>query len=216
MLHILNSQNTVLNKFVAEIRDKSIQKDSMRFRRNLERIGEVVAYEISKTFEYAVKVVETPLGEASVAMISDQVVIATILRAGLPFHQGFLNYFDDAQNAFVSAYRKVPRTASLPSRSNTSRVASWRARLCCWLIPCWLPVLPSCWPTMRCANGAGSPRIPMSRRLSPGTGGRICGEEMPKRTTTIWCAAVDEELTSRAYIVPGIGDAGDLAYGEKI
>ena len=106
MLHILNSQNTVLNKFVAEIRDKSIQKDSMRFRRNLERIGEVMAYEISKTFEYAVKVVETPLGEASVAMISDQVVIATILRAGLPFHQGFLNYFDDAQNAFVSAYRK--------------------------------------------------------------------------------------------------------------
>lgn len=106
MLHILNSQNTILNKFVAEIRDKSIQKDSMRFRRNLERIGEVMAYEISKTFEYAVKVVETPLGEASVAMISDQVVIATILRAGLPFHQGFLNYFDDAQNAFVSAYRK--------------------------------------------------------------------------------------------------------------
>ena len=88
MLHILNSQNTVLNKFVAEIRDKSIQKDSMRFRRNLERIGEVMAYEISKTFEYAVKVVETPLGEASVAMISDQVVIATILRAGLPVSSG--------------------------------------------------------------------------------------------------------------------------------
>ena len=91
MLHILSSQNTVLNKFVAEVRDKSIQKDSMRFRRNLERIGEIMAYEISKTFEYEVKVVETPLGEASVAMISDQIVIATILRAGLPFHQGFLN-----------------------------------------------------------------------------------------------------------------------------
>ena len=185
MLHILNSQNTVLNKFVAEIRDKSIQKDSMRFRRNLERIGEVMAYEISKTFEYAVKVVETPLGEASVAMISDQVVIATILRAGLPFHRGILNYFDDAQNAFVSAYRKVPRTVSLPSRSNTSRVASWRERLCCWSIPCWLPVLPSCWLTMLCANGAGSPRIPMSRRLSPANRGsnmwrRICPSVRPR------------------------------------
>ena len=125
MLHILNSQNTILNKFVAEIRDKSIQKDSMRFRRNLERIGEVMAYEISKTFEYAVKVVETPLGEASVAMISDQVVIATILRAGLPFHQGFLNYFDDAQNAFVSAYRSRRRPGlSGPQRQKTVKQRS--------------------------------------------------------------------------------------------
>ena len=159
------------------IRDKSIQKDSMRFRRNLERIGEVMAYEISKTFEYAVKVVETPLGEASVAMISDQVVIATILRAGLPFHQGFLNYFDDAQNAFVSAYRKSTKDGKFTVKVEYTRVVSWRARLCCWSIPCWLPVLPSCWPTMRCANGAGSPRIPMSRRYRQRTGGRICGEE---------------------------------------
>ena len=126
MLHILNSQNTILNKFVAEIRDKSIQKDSMRFRRNLERIGEVMAYEISKTFEYAVKVVETPLGEASVAMISDQVVIATILRAGLPFHQGFLNYFDDAQNAFVSAYRKSTKDGKFTVKvTNKLHVASF-------------------------------------------------------------------------------------------
>ena len=106
MLHILSQENTVLNKFVAEIRDKVIQKDSMRFRRNLERIGEISAYEISKTFSYEPKVVETPLGEATVETITDNLVIATILRAGLPFHQGFLNYFDDAQNAFVSAYRK--------------------------------------------------------------------------------------------------------------
>ena len=128
MLHILNSQNTVLNKFVAEIRDRSIQKDSMRFRRNLERIGEVMAYEISKTFEYAVKVVETPLGEASVAMISDQVVIATILRAGLPFHQGFLNYFDDAQNAFVSAYRKSTKDGKFT-------IQDTRCLGCCGLAP---------------------------------------------------------------------------------
>ena len=105
-LHILSQQNTVLNKFIAEIRDKRIQRDSMRFRRNMERIGEITAYEISKAFSYKPCVVETPLGEATVEMIDEQIVVATILRAGLPYHQGFLNYFDDAQNAFVSAYRK--------------------------------------------------------------------------------------------------------------
>ena len=105
-LHILSEQNTVLNKFIAQIRDKRIQKDSMRFRRNMERIGEITAYEISKAFSYKPCVVETPLGEATVEMIDEQIVVATILRAGLPYHQGFLNYFDDAQNAFVSAYRK--------------------------------------------------------------------------------------------------------------
>ena len=105
-LHILSEQNTVLNKFIAQIRDKQIQKDSMRFRRNMERIGEITAYEISKALNYKPCVVETPLGEATVEMIDDQLVVATILRAGLPYHQGFLNYFDDAQNAFVSAYRK--------------------------------------------------------------------------------------------------------------
>ena len=105
-LHILSKQDTVLNKFIAQIRDKSVQKDSMRFRRNLERIGEITAYEISKELAYSPRVVETPLGEAEVGLIDDQVVVATILRAGLPYHQGFLNYFDDAENAFVSAYRK--------------------------------------------------------------------------------------------------------------
>ena len=116
MVHILNHENTLLNKFISQIRDREIQKDSMRFRRNLERIGEVTAYEISKKLNYETRIVETPLGEASVEMISDKIVIATILRAGLPFHQGFLNYFDDAHNAFVSAYRKSTKTASLRLR----------------------------------------------------------------------------------------------------
>ena len=105
MLHILNEQNSILNKFIAEMRDRQIQVDSMRFRRNLERMGEVTAYEISKTLDYPAKIVETPLGEASVMQVSDQVVVATILRAGLPYHQGFLNYFDNAQNAFIGASR---------------------------------------------------------------------------------------------------------------
>ena len=110
-LHILSKQDTVLNKFIAQIRDKSVQKDSMRFRRNLERIGEITAYEISKELAYSPRIVETPLGEAEVGLIDDQVVVATILRAGLPYHQGFLNYFDDAENAFVSAYRKSTKDA---------------------------------------------------------------------------------------------------------
>ena len=111
-INILNRQNTVLNKFIAEIRDRRIQCDSMRFRRNLERIGELMAYEISKRFRYTPRTVETPLGEAEVELYDNEIVIATILRAGLPFHQGFLNYFDDAQNAFVSAYRKYSKDGS--------------------------------------------------------------------------------------------------------
>ncbi len=105
MLHILNQQNSIVNKFIAEMRDRKIQVDSMRFRRNLERMGEVTAYEISKTLDYTPTVVETPLGEAAVMQVSDEVVVATIQRAGLTFTQGFLNYFDDAQNEYVSAYR---------------------------------------------------------------------------------------------------------------
>lgn len=178
MLHILNSQNTILNKFVAEIRDKSIQKDSMRFRRNLERIGEVMAYEISKTFEYAVKVVETPLGEASVAMISDQVVIATILRAGLPFHQGFLNYFDDAQNAFVSAYRKSTKDGKFTVKVEYISCGELEGKTLLLVDPMLLPVLLVLAYNALCERG-GSPRIPMSRRLSPANRGsnmwrRIC------------------------------------------
>lgn len=178
MLHILNSQNTVLNKFVAEIRDKSIQKDSMRFRRNLERIGEVVAYEISKTFEYAVKVVETPLGEASVAMISDQVVIATILRAGLPFHQGFLNYFDDAQNAFVSAYRKSTKDGKFTVKveyiscgePGGQDFAAGRSHAGYRFFPR---------AGLQCAvrTGRAARAYPCRGGYRQRTGGRICGEE---------------------------------------
>ena len=111
-IHTLGSENTVLSKFIAEIRDRRIHTDSMRFRRNLERIGEVTAYEISKTLDYEQRIVETPLGEASVAMISDRVVLATILRAGLPFHQGFLNYFERAERPSCRPTARARRTAS--------------------------------------------------------------------------------------------------------
>ena len=106
MIHILNEKNSILNKFIAQMRDKEVQRDSMRFRRNMERVGEIMAYEISQKLSYSTRMVETPLGIAAVECIDDKIVVATILRAGLPFHQGFLNFFDDAENGFVSAYRK--------------------------------------------------------------------------------------------------------------
>ena len=176
MLHILNSQNTILNKFVAEIRDKSIQKDSMRFRRNLERIGEVMAYEISKTFEYAVKVVETPLGEASVAMISDQVVIATILRAGLPFHQGFLNYFDDAQNAFVSAYRKSTKDGKFTVKVEYISCGELEGKTLLLVDP-MLATGSSLVLAYNVRTGRAARAYPCRGGYRQRTGGRICGEE---------------------------------------
>src|SRR4051812_3593102 len=106
MVHILGNRNSIFNQFIAEIRDERIQKDSMRFRRNIERMGEIIAYEISKTMEYETREVTTPLGIANISLLKEQPVIATILRAGLPLHQGVLNYFDNAENAFISAYRK--------------------------------------------------------------------------------------------------------------
>ena len=217
MLHILNSQNTVLNKFVAEIRDKSIQKDSMRFRRNLERIGEVMAYEISKTFEYAVKVVETPLGEASVAMISDQVVIATILRAGLPFHQGFLNYFDDAENAFVSAYRKSTKDGKFTVKVEYISCGDLEGKVLLLVDPMLATGSSLVLAYKALCEKGGTPKYThVAAVIACEQGIDYVQTNMPRNTTTVWAAAVDEELTSRCYIVPGIGDAGDLAYGEKV
>ena len=200
-LHILSEQNTVLNKFIAQIRDKRIQKDSMRFRRNMERIGEITAYEISKALNYKPCVVETPLGEATVEMIDDQLVVATILRAGLPYHQGFLNYFDDAQNAFVSAYRKSTKDGKFTvkveyiSATGSSLVLTYNAL---------------------CEKGGTPAYTHVAAVVASEQGLDYAMKNMPRKTTTIWTAVVDEELTSRSYIVPGIGDAGDLAYGEKI
>ena len=214
-LHILSKQDTVLNKFIAQIRDKSVQKDSMRFRRNLERIGEITAYEISKELAYSPRVVETPLGEAEVGLIDDQVVVATILRAGLPYHQGFLNYFDDAENAFVSAYRKYKDT--LKFDIHIEYIASPRIDGKTLIITD--PML---------ATG-GSMELSYQAMLTKGHPSEIhvasiiasqravdhIASILPEDKTTIWCAAIDPEINEHSYIVPGLGDAGDLAFGEK-
>lgn len=216
-LHILNQQNTVLNKFIAQIRDKSVQKDSMRFRRNMERIGEITAYEISKTLRYAPCVVETPLGEATIECSDDQIVVATILRAGLPYHQGFLNYFDDAQNAFVSAYRKSTKDGKFTVKVEYISCGDLEGKTLLLVDPMLATGSSLVLAYKALCEKGGTPRhTHVAAVIASEQGIDHVQKNMPRLTTTIWTAAVDEELTSRCYIVPGIGDAGDLAYGEKI
>ena len=217
MLHILNNENTLLNKFIAEIRDKEIQKDSMRFRRNLERIGEVMAYEISKELNYVTKVVETPLGEAEVNVVGDKIVVATILRAGLPFHQGFLNYFDDAQNAFVSAYRKSHKDNSFTVKVEYVSSCKLEGKTLILVDPMLATgsSLILAYEAL-CERGGMPEHTHVAAAIASEQGVNYVMKHLPQSATTLWCAAVDAELTSHSYIVPGIGDAGDLAYGAKL
>ena len=216
MIHILNEQNSILNKFLAQIRDKVIQQDSMRFRRNIERIGEILAYEISKTLDYKSQTVETPLGEAEVEMIEDKVVLATVLRAGLPLHQGFLNYFDDAQNAFVSAYRHH-------SKSNEFKIVVEYISSCdlegktLILVDPVLATGASLVKTYEalCEKCGRPARTIVASVIASEQGVDYAVNHMPK-STSLWLGAVDSELTSKCYIVPGIGDAGDLCFGKKL
>ena len=216
-LHILSQQNTVLNKFIAQIRDREVQTDSMRFRRNMERIGEITAYELSKELNYTPRTVETPLGEAVVQQIDDRIVIATILRAGLPFHQGFLNYFDDAQNAFVSAYRKSTKDGKFTVKVEYISCGDLEGKTLLLVDPTLATgsSLVLAYNAL-CERGGTPAHTHVASVIASEQGVDYVMKNMPRQTTTVWVAAVDEELTSRSYIVPGIGDAGDLAYGEKI
>ena len=213
--NILNKQNTLVNKFLAELRDKQIQQDSMRFRRNLERIGEVTAYELSKELNYAPQVVETPLGEAEVQLIDDQIVVATILRAGLPFHQGFLNYFDDAQNAFVSAYRKNHKDGSFTVKVEYISCGSLEGKTLLLVDPMLATgqSLVLAYEAL-CQHGGTPAKLHVAAVIGSEQGVDYAQRHLPMEAT-LWVAAVDEELTSKCYIVPGLGDAGDLAFGEK-
>ena len=216
-VNILNRENTVLNKFIAEIRDRQIQRDSMRFRRNLERIGEIMAYEISKRLHYTLRKVETPLGEAEVALYDEQLVIATILRAGLPFHQGFLNFFDNAENAFVSAYRKSKKDGSFTVKVEYISCGSLEGKTLLLVDPMLATGSSAVLVYEALVEKGGRPaRTHVASIIGSEQGVDYVQRHMPHASTALWCSAVDEELTSRSYIVPGIGDAGDLAYGEKL
>lgn len=216
MIHILNKENTILNKFIAQIRDREVQRDSMRFRRNLERVGEVMSYEISRVLDYKTQIVETPLGEAAVEMISDKIVVATILRAGLPLHQGFLNYFDDAESVFVSAYRKSSKDGSFKVKVEYVSNCDLESKTLILVDPMLATgtSLVLAYEAL-IAKGGEPEHTHIASVIASEQGVDYAMRNLPSRSTTLWVGAVDAELTSRSYIVPGIGDAGDLAYGEK-
>ncbi|MBO5697882.1 MAG: uracil phosphoribosyltransferase [Alistipes sp.] len=217
MVTILNKQNTILNKFLAQMRDKSVQCDSMRFRRNMERVAEIMAYEISKRLNYKTRMVETPLGIAAVEEISDKIVIATILRAGLPFHQGFLNYFDDADNGFVSAYRKSRPDGSFVVDVEYVSTSSLKGKTLILVDPMLATGTSLMLVYDALVRRAGEPEhTHFAAAFASEQGVDYVLKHTSPEKCTLWCAAVDEELTSKSYIVPGIGDAGDLAYGVKL
>ena len=216
MIHILNKENTILNKFIAQIRDREVQRDSMRFRRNLERVGEVMSYEISRTLNYKTQIVETPLGEAAVEMISDKIVVATIMRAGLPLHQGFLNYFDDAESAFISTYRKSSKDGSFKVKVEYVSSCNFEGKTLILVDPLLATgtSLVLAYEAL-VAKGGEPDHTHIATIVASEQGLDYVKHHLPSRSTTLWVGAVDAELTSRSYIVPGIGDAGDLAFGEK-
>ncbi|RMG80599.1 MAG: uracil phosphoribosyltransferase [Bacteroidetes bacterium] len=213
-VHILNRSNTVVNKFIAQLRDKNIQQDSWRFRKNLERIGEVCAYEISKTLSYQPRDIVTPLGVATENIYTDTIVVATILRAGLPLHQGVLNYFDDAQNAFVSAYRKHHKDGTFDINIEYLSSPNITGKILILTDP-MLATGRSMVLGYQALLTKGKPKHTHIVSVIGSTEGLQYVQGELGDDVTIWISAVDEEMTSQAYIVPGLGDAGDLAFGIK-
>ena len=211
----LGEKNSILNKFMSQLRDKKIQKDSMRFRRNLERIGEIFAYEISRTMDYSQRQITTPLGIAETNIYDDKVVVATILRAGLPLHQGILNYFDDAQNAFVAAYRKYDKGEGFHVNIEyaTSPDLTDKTLILADTMLATGASLEIAYNKLRENGEPGHTHIVCPVASSYAV--EYLQKNLDGSRATLWVAAIDEELTSRSYIVPGLGDAGDLAYGIK-
>jgi uracil phosphoribosyltransferase len=215
MIYELGKENSILNEFISEMRDVEVQKDSMRFRRNLERAGEICAYEISKKLEWIKKEVTTPLGVAKVPVLKQQPVIATILRAGLPFHQGLLNVFDKAENAFLSAYRKHHPDGTFEVQVEYMACPDLNGKT---LILCdpMLATGNSIELVYKAIKRNGVPKnIHIATVIASDEGIEHVKKHLPNNTI-IWACAIDEELTAQAYIVPGLGDAGDLAFGNKL
>jgi uracil phosphoribosyltransferase len=214
MIHEIIKQNSVFSQFIREIRDETIQRDRMRFRRNLERMGEVMAYEVSKTLEYKEVLVTTPLGEAEVQVPVEQPVLCGIMRAALPFHQGFLNYFDQADNAFAAAYRRHHKGGEFEIEVDYISTPSLEGRVLIIVDP-MLATGASIEMVYRHLLAKGTPKaVHVVAAIASEDGVKFIRSHFPANTT-IWVGAIDKELTAQAYIVPGLGDAGDLAFGRK-
>ena len=215
-MHILGENNSIFNQFIAEIRDEKIQKDPMRFRRNLERTGEIFAYEISKKLDYKTIKTTTSLGEVDIPVLAEMPVLATILRAGLPLHQGLLNYFDMAENSFISAFRKHGKNEqefsikleymSGPDLNDKTVILS----------DPMLATGASIITVIKALHKFGKPKhIHIVSLIASSEGIINVKKGLKQDNFTLWLGAVDDELTATSYIVPGLGDAGDLAYGSK-
>ena len=215
-IHHLLENNSILNKFISEIRNVNVQKDSLRFRRNIERIGEVLGYELSKSLVYNTTEIETPLGKKEIAIYKNDIVLCSILRAGLPLHQGLLNYFDDAENAFISAYRHHPNNSTdfeivveyfaSPEIENKTLI----------LADPMLATGQSLVAVYEAIKKQGLPKeIHIVAVIGAKEGIDFIANHFPDNTH-LWIAAIDDKLNNKGYIVPGLGDAGDLAFGQKL
>ena len=210
----LSDQHSLISTWVSELRNVDIQNDRMRFRRNLERIGEVAAYEISKTLAWKEVEIQTPLGIATHKVLEEQPVLATILRAGLPLHNGMLNYFDKADNAFISAYRKHHKDGSFEISLEYISCPELENRTVIISDP-MLATGSSLVKTIQYLRNEGRPKeIHIVAAIACTVGIEYVVREEP--SVKIWCGDIDDELTAKGYIVPGLGDAGDLAFGTKI
>lgn len=215
-IHYLSEQNSILNHFLTQLRDVNIQKDSMRFRKNIERIGEIMSYELSKKLEYKDIAVQTPLGVKHTTTIAEDIVLCSILRAGLALHQGFMNFFDDAENGFISAYRHhynnddnfdiLVEYKATPTLTNKSLI----------LIDPMLATGQSLVAVLNKLLADHNPtQIHIAVVIAAPEGIKFLEENLPD-TCNLWVAALDEKLNEKDYIIPGLGDAGDLAYGNKL
>jgi uracil phosphoribosyltransferase len=214
MIHNLSKTNSIFSTFLGEIRDSSIQKDTMRFRRNMERISEILAYELSKSLDYKSVSVRTSLGEADVNVLNEQPVLATILRAGLSMHQGLLNYFDKSDSAFISAYRKHSSDEEFEIHVEYLASPQLDNRIVIISDP-MLATGSSMVMVYKALLKQGKPsKIIIVSAIATPIALDYVKRHLPD-TTEIWVGAIDEELTAQSYIVPGLGDAGDLAYGIK-
>ena len=215
MIRILGNQNSILNQFIAELRDINVQNDFMRFRRNLERCGEIFAYELSKELNFQSNQVQTPLGVAEINLPNETIVLATILRAGLPLHQGMLNYFDKAENGFISAYRKYSNDGTFRIQFEHISCPNIEGKTLVLIDP-MLATGASMLLAYKAICEKGTPKhTHIVSVIASKEGVEYMKRNLSAKNTTLWLGAVDDELTVKSYIVPGIGDAGDLAYGAK-
>ncbi|GJQ07686.1 uracil phosphoribosyltransferase [Capnocytophaga cynodegmi] len=215
IIHHLGEKPSILNQFIAELRDVKVQKDRMRFRKNLERIGEILCYEMSKTIDYQSEKITTPLGEKEVLLPKDEIVICSILRAGLALHQGLINFFDCADNAFISAYRKHTSETEFDISVEYLASPSLEGKIL-FLADPMLATGRSFVNVYEALDGLGKPKqVHLFAVIGAEQGIEYVKDKFPENTH-LWIATIDPKLNEKGYIVPGLGDAGDLAFGDKM